>query len=98
MKTNQSVRQHALPAESRPHRQPNPPDFSIYGAGTVYLFHPLTATAQAWLDAECPPSGRRQHPGQKLAVEYRGGGEIVHLAIRDVQTPTANILCERSVS
>jgi len=98
MKTNQSVRRHELPAASRPRGQPHPPDFSIYGSGTVYLFHPLSATAQAWLAAHCPPSADHQYLGQNLAVEFRYAADIIRRAIRDGLTPAANTSTERSVS
>ena len=48
-----------------------PADFSITGGGTVYLLHPLTPKASAWLALHCPPDGEHQYFGNALAIEHR---------------------------
>jgi len=98
MRTTQSVRSQRMPAEPRPHDHRNRPDFSLYGSGTVYLFGPLSDTAQAWLDAHCPPGADHQYLGQKLAIEFRCIEDIIHLAIRDGLAPAATASAERSVN
>ena len=97
MKNNQSVRQHRMPAESRPHYQPNLPDFSIYRSGSVSLFRPLSPAAQAWLEAHCPQGSDHQYLGQNLAIEFRFVDEIIEHAIKDGLNPATNLLAEGSV-
>ena len=94
----QSVRRQRMPAESRPHEHRNQSDFTIHGSGTVYLFEPLSKSAQAWLENHCPAGNNHQYLGRNLAVEFRYVEEIVHLAIRDGLTPAANVSSEWSVS
>ena len=53
------------------------------GGGTVYLFHPLTNKARAWLALHCPPDGEHQYLGNALAIEHRFVADIVQLATDD---------------
>lgn len=80
MKTTQSLRRQRMPAALRPHPHANPPDFSLHGSGSVFLFEPLTATASQWLATHCPLTGDHQYFGDALAVEHRYVENIVLLA------------------
>jgi hypothetical protein len=94
MKINQSERRHKSAAGSRPHPIQSAPDFTIYGSGSVYLFEPLTETAQAWMANHCPAGKNHQYLGRNLAIEFRYVDEIVHLAIRDGLTPPTKLSAE----
>ena len=56
-------------------------DFEISGGGTVYLLHPLTRTAQAWIAEHLPADALRL--GDSVAIEWRYIGEIASGAIDD---------------
>ena len=58
-------------------------DFFLIGGGTVYLFHPLTNKAKAWLALHCPPDGEHQYLGNVLAVEHRYVTDIITHAKSD---------------
>ncbi len=96
MKTNQSVRQHNDAADSRPHLN-HQPDFFVQGSGTMFLFVPLSQTAQAWLDTHCPADDDHQYLGCNLAIEFRYVADIIRSAIRDGLTSTAEFLAEGRV-
>ena len=54
-------------------------DFEISGGGTVYLLHPLTRAAHAWIADHLPADAMRL--GDAVAVEWRYIGDIVGGAI-----------------
>lgn len=84
MKTNPSVQQPHCAAANRSHPYQRPlPDFLIHGSGTLYLFEPLTQTAQAWLEAHCPAGRDHQYLGRNLAIECRYVADIIQFATRD---------------
>jgi hypothetical protein len=56
-------------------------DFEISGGGTVYLLHPLTRAAHAWIAEHLPSDGLVL--GDAVAVEWRYIGDIVGGAIGD---------------
>lgn len=58
-------------------------DFFLTGGGTVYLFHPLTSKAKAWLALHCPRDGEHQYLGNALAVEHRYVTDIIAQAKLD---------------
>jgi hypothetical protein len=57
------------------------PDFSVYNGGSVFLFTPLTAAAQAWLDEHCPAGGEHSYMGRSLAVDHRYAEGLWILAV-----------------
>jgi hypothetical protein len=63
-------------------------DFSLAGGGTVYLFHPLTEKARAWLALHCAPSSEHQYLGDALAIEHRFVSSIVAQAQLDGLKPS----------
>ena len=98
MKIEQSIRQREGAANYRPHLgHGNQPDFSISGSGTVYLFEPLSETAQAWLKNHCPAGSDHQYLGRNLAVEFRYVAEIIRHAICDGLKPAAELMTEGRV-
>ena len=68
------------PCNSKP--APNP-DFTVSGGGTVFLFHPLTEKAKAWLRAHCPADNEHYYIRCALAVEHRYIENLIQLAVRD---------------
>ena len=56
-------------------------DFEISGGGTVYLLHPLTRAARAWIAQHLPADALRL--GNAVAVEWRYIGDIVGGALGD---------------
>jgi hypothetical protein len=64
------------------------PDFTVSGCGTVFLFHPLTEKATAWLQAHCSADGEHQYLGRALAVEHRYIRSIIQLAVQDGLMPS----------
>jgi hypothetical protein len=56
-------------------------DFEISGGGAVYLLHPLTHAANAWIAEHLPADAMRL--GEAIAVEWRYIGEVVGGAIGD---------------
>lgn len=62
---------------------PAPADFVVRNEGTIFLFNPRTARAQAWLDEHCTPDGEHQYFGSSLVVEHRYARDIAALAQRD---------------
>jgi hypothetical protein len=71
-----------------PHR---PPDLTVSGGGTIFLFHPLGDSAQDWLDEHCPADGEHQYLGSALAVEHRYIDSTVQLAVADGLFPSGNV-------
>jgi hypothetical protein len=55
--------------------------FEISGGGTVYLVHPLTPAARAWIAEHLPDDAMRL--GDVVAAEWRYIGEIASSAIDD---------------
>ncbi len=47
----------------------NPPDFIVFGGGTVYMLLPKTAAAKDWVDDNL--SSDRQTLGRAIAIEHR---------------------------
>jgi len=68
-------------------------DFFLNGGGTVYLFHPLTDKARAWLAEHCPQDGEHQYFGDALAIEHRFVSDISALARRDGLIPLQQASC-----
>ena len=56
-------------------------DFEISGGRTVYLLHPLTREARAWVDEHLPADATWF--GSAVVVEHRYIGDIVGGAIGD---------------
>ena len=56
-------------------------DFEISGGGTVYLLHPLTRAARAWVAEHLPADATWF--GGAVVVEHRYIGDIVGGAIGD---------------
>ena len=56
-------------------------DFEISGGGTVYLLHPLTRAARAWIAEHLPADATRL--GEAVVVEWRYIGPIAGGAIGD---------------
>jgi hypothetical protein len=54
-------------------------DLEISGGGTVYLLHPLTPAAHAWIAEHLPADALRL--GDAVAVEWRSTGGVVGGAI-----------------
>jgi len=54
-------------------------NFEISGGGTVYLLHPLTHAAHAWIPEHLPADAL--HLGDAVAIERRYIGEIASGAI-----------------
>jgi hypothetical protein len=71
---------------ARPRNQ-KPADFFLTGGGTVYLLHPLTQQAEAWLADHCPCDGEHQYLGNALAVEHRFVSSLVAQAQLDGLKP-----------
>jgi hypothetical protein len=65
-------------------------DFTLTGAGTIYLFHPLTPIAKNWLETHCPAGGHHAYHGDALAVEHRFVSTIVLQATMDGLQPLKN--------
>jgi hypothetical protein len=56
-------------------------DFEITGGETVYLLHPITRAARAWVDEHLPRDAQRL--GDAVVVEWRYIGDIVGGVIGD---------------
>lgn len=48
-----------------------PVDFQVQNCGSLFLFHPFTDTARAWLAEHCPPDDEHSYFGGALVVEHR---------------------------
>lgn len=56
-------------------------DFEVSGGGTVYLLHPLTRAAHAWVEEHLPTDAMRL--GDAVVVEHRYIRDIVGGVVRD---------------
>jgi hypothetical protein len=60
---------------------PPPPDFELSGHGSLYLLHPLTPAAHAWVEEHLPPDATWWCGA--IVVEHRYIGPIIGGAIGD---------------
>ena len=70
-----------------PHPLNSKPDFTVSDYSTVFLFHPLTERATAWLQEHCPEDDEHQYIRCALVVEHRYIQYLLRLAIHDGLTP-----------
>lgn len=58
-------------------------DIIVSNEGSIFLFNPRTAKAQAWMNEHCPADGEHQYFGSSLVVEHRYARDLAELAQRD---------------
>ena len=62
---------------------PLSPDIAIQNHGTIFLFHPLTDAARAWIAEHFAGREAVQFFGHALVVEHRYAEQLADLAAQD---------------
>ena len=68
------------------------PDFVVLNQGSLFLFIPLSKTANTWLGKHCPEGQDHFYAGPNLVVEHRYVCDLVECAIADGLQPRTSKL------
>lgn len=58
-------------------------DLQVCAHGSLWLFHPVTPSANTWLDKHCPRDEDHHYHSGALVAEHRYVESIIGLALRD---------------